>query len=270
MPVEIVDTLSNEDYHKDKAIGKSGLDKIHRSMNHFLLPQPTKASAALVLGSALHTSFLEPEKFDLLFIKEEKHDGRTKEGKKNKKEFEDKAKNKTILTENQWESVKEMHNALSQDKRGQNLFQDGKPEVSLFWDELDIRCKARPDWVIGNGRILIDIKTTQDASPDPKTGFPKAIFNYRYHVQAAWYTRAATVCYGEKPESFVFVAVESSEPFNVGVYTLGMASREEGWQLATADLRKYKDWLNAPPEEKHQGYSEEILELEIPPWGFTF
>ena len=55
MPVEIVDTLSNEDYHKDKAIGKSGLDKIHRSMNHFLLPSSVKPSAALILGSALHT-----------------------------------------------------------------------------------------------------------------------------------------------------------------------------------------------------------------------
>ena len=266
MPNEIITTMSSEDYHKDKGIGKSRLDAVHKSINHFLMPA-SEPGPALILGSALHCAFLEPELFDVLFIKDEKNDKRTVEGKTNDKEFQKRAKNKTILTEKQWDIVKEMHESLRKDKLVQNLFQDGEPEVSLFWDEKDIRCKARPDWVIDKGRILIDLKTTKDASPE---GFTKAIANYRYHVQCAWYSRAASICYDRVPDQFVFVAVENTDPFNVGVYTLGLASRDEGWQIAEADLRKYKEWLESPPEEKHQGYSQEIVQLEIPNWAFSF
>ena len=265
MPKEIVETLSSEDYHKDKAIGKSGLDRIHKSINHFLTPR-TKITPSLKIGSALHTSFLEAELFDILYMKEEKHDKRTKKGKEDDKDYQIRKKNKTVLTENEWNCVKEMHESLRNDPLVTNLFVDGKPEISLFWDEKDIRCKARPDWVIDNGRILVDLKTTQDASPE---GFSKAIGIYRYHVQCAWYSRGATICYGKAPEQFVFVAVENVAPYNIGVYTLGLASRDEGWTQADADLSKYKRWLESP-NDIHRGYEDKIIELEIPSWNFSY
>ena len=269
MPIEICETMSNEDYRKDKGISKSRLDRIHKSINHDLM-KPSDPTPAMIQGSALHCAWLEPDLFDLNYVVEEKIDKRTTEGKVKDKQFQKENKNKTILTQKQRDSVQEMHDSLRKHPKVQNIFSsdNGKAEVSLFWDELDIRCKARPDWVFKNqlGLFLVDLKTTQDASPE---GFRKSIANYRYHVQCAWYCRGAKVCYDEVPEGFIFVAVENKEPWNVGVYTLGLASRDEGWILADADLRKYKDWLDSPPEEKFEGYSQDIEQLEIPNWAFS-
>ena len=86
MPNEIITTMSSEDYHKDKGIGKSRLDAVHRSINHFLMPA-SEPGPALILGSALHCAFLEPELFAVLFIKDEKNDKRTVEGKTNDKNW---------------------------------------------------------------------------------------------------------------------------------------------------------------------------------------
>jgi hypothetical protein len=43
---------------------------------------------------------------------------------------------------------------------------------------------------------------------------------------------------------------------------------DEGWMIADQDLRKYKSWLNEPDEEP-MGYSDSIVKIDIPNWGFT-
>jgi hypothetical protein len=43
---------------------------------------------------------------------------------------------------------------------------------------------------------------------------------------------------------------------------------DEGWMTADQDLRKYKAWLNEPDEEP-MGYSDSIVKIDIPNWGFT-
>jgi hypothetical protein len=87
-------------------------------------------------------------------------------------------------------------------------------------------------------------------------------------VQAAWYLRAAELCYKEEIADFIFLAVENHPPYNVGAYSLGLATMDEGWMIADQDLRKYKSWLNEPDEEP-MGYSDSIVKIDIPNWGFT-
>ena len=266
MPIKVDKYMSNEDYHADKAISKSGLDKIHKSIAHFMMP-PSPATPALVLGSGFHAASLQRDVFEATFIVEPDMDRRTKEGKEKYKAFKEKAEGKTILTQIQYDTISNMVDALNNFPKTAPLFDQGTPEVSLFWDELDLPCKARPDWVLNNhnGLFLVDLKSTLDASPE---AFARSVLKYRYHVQCAWYSRAAEVCYGEKPQDFIFLAVENHPPYNVAAYSLGLASRDEGWMIASADLHKYKSWLSEP-EEEPLGYSEAIVEIDIPNWGFT-
>jgi len=287
--IKIEESLSSKEYHANKAISKSRLDRIHKSIESDQVPwgEPT---ASMILGSALHTAFLERDKFEDEYyvikgmgLKKDfvsdylsKHKGCKKKDadlawddhKKEHEELNEHHKGKTLLTENQLETVGKMVDKLASFPVTKKLFEDGKPEVSLFWDQLDIECKARPDWVTerkGDGRYLIDLKTTLDASPE---GFPRSVLKYRYHVQAAWYLKAARICYGEEIADFIFLVVENKPPYSVGAYTLGPASLDEGWSLADQDLRKYKAWLD-DPDHVPTGYIDSIQQIDIPPSGFT-
>src|SRR5690606_3181532 len=46
-------------------------------------------------------------------------------------------------------------------------------------------CKFRPDWLNMQNGVIVDIKTTEDASP---RGFARSVEKYRYHVQDAFYS----------------------------------------------------------------------------------
>jgi len=286
MPIRIEKNLSNTDYHKSGEISKSKLDLIHKSIANYLMGFK-KPTLALTTGQAFHTAWLERECFEKEFYVQEsiglkkdfvaeyldtnkgckKKDADSAwEEKKKEQELENaEHEGKTILTAAQYLTIQRMIDSLVKYPRSKSLFQEGEPEVSLFWDELDIPCKARPDWVVNKGEILVDIKTTMDASPE---GFARSVLKYRYHVQAAWYIKAATVCYGVKPDDFIFLAVENHPPFNVAAYHLGQDSLDEGWMLATQDLRKYKAW-ESDPESACTGYTDEIVQINIPSYGFT-
>ena len=48
---------------------------------------------------------------------------------------------------------------------------EGLAELSYFWQDLyKIKGKCRPDWLSSDGNTVVDLKTTQDASPK---GFQK-------------------------------------------------------------------------------------------------
>ena len=67
----------------------------------------------------------------------------------------------------------------------------GYAEMSVFWQDpaTGVQCKCRPDFLVLNAEnkvvAIVDVKSTRDAS---NGGFSKAIANYGYDVQAAYYT----------------------------------------------------------------------------------
>jgi len=89
---------------------------------------------------------------------------------------------------------------------------DHKIEASIFAEdeETGLPLKARPDlWV--EDHTLVDIKTTDDASPD---AFARTVTTFGYHLQAAHYLTMTGA------ENFIFVAVERKAPYAVGIYRL--------------------------------------------------
>jgi hypothetical protein len=99
----------------------------------------------------------------------------------------------------------------------------GAPEVSLFWhdDEHGVDRRGRVDWLREpdkNGRlILVDYKTTTDASPD---ALERSVIRFGYHMQGAWYRDLVVGLGLAQSAPFLFVFQEVSPPYLVHVVEL--------------------------------------------------
>jgi hypothetical protein len=102
----------------------------------------------------------------------------------------------------------------------------GKAEQSYFWTDVETReeCKCRPDWHSADGKIIVDVKTTEDASPGKF--LRSSVLGWRYHVQAAFYMQGLPTA-----EVFLFVVVEKKPPFAVAVYSLPQKLIDRGLEV---------------------------------------
>ena len=263
---ELIVGMSGEDYHAHDGLGKSGLDRLRRSIAHYLA-DPASATTAMTEGSAFHCRVLELAQWGIRYAVAPEMDRRTKVGRAAWAEFQEQSEGLTVLTQEQFGRIEKMSEAVNNHPVFQSVQDDdGDAEVSVFWEETPytqpIVCKARPDWVSGDRKILVDLKSTRDASPE---GFVRSIAKFRYHVQAAWYLRGWRAATGINAD-FIFVAVESSPPHEVACYTLGEAELAEGWLQARRGLRKYADWQSG--DVICEGYPQEVQQLTLPRWEF--
>lgn len=140
------------------------------------------------------------------------------------------------------------------------IFSQGKPEQSIYWVDQDtgITCRARVDWVRDNA--LVDLKSCEKASPE---AFAKSCANFRYDMQASHYSEGWEAVTGQALP-FIFVAVEKSPPYLIGVYQLDSEAMKNGM----LDVRKTKA-LYAECESANvwPGYPIEVAQLSLPRWA---
>lgn len=226
----LVENLSNLDYHARKEISASNIKMLLENPYKFATGYKMEQTQHMALGTALHSAILEPAKFKEDIAVLPALDARTKLGKEQRDEFYTLNANKTIITPEQYESVMRMKKSVMSQVGG--LFA-GVAEVSIFGEIDGVGARCRPDMFVKEKGLIIDLKKTQDASPD---GFTKAIANYRYDIQAAWYIDVCESA-GIAIKEFIFVCVEDKEPFMVGVYTLSA----EWFNLGRAEYKRALD-----------------------------
>jgi len=134
-------------------------------------------------------------------------------------------------------------------------------EVAAFW-ESTLPCKAKFDIVLehDNGVLIIDLKTTADASP---VGFWNAIKQQRYWVQEAAYREGAKAVFNCDAQ-FAFLAVEKDPGslFQVAEYRLlpHVASQAEAarWRYMARLAEAYEtgDWSD--------GWERECNYVDLP------
>lgn len=181
------------------------------------------------------------------------------------------AEGKTILTGAQFEQVCSMAEAVKAHPVAGKLMrlEAGLIENSVYWvDEATGElCRCRPDKWLPKSRIVIDLKSTTDASPE---GFAKSILNWRYHAQAPFYLDGCSEAIRQsgsdipEPTTFVFVAVEKKPPYAVGVYAIGKASIEVGRAEYLNDLAAYAECKRSGI---WPGYCTEVESIELPAWA---
>lgn len=278
--------MDNITYHGDVSrISKSGLDKIAQSpahyYYHYLAPDkpPHVETDAMLQGSIFHKLVLEPDEFKKQYMllppgAPEYPSARSINAKVQSEEtartlkfYQDLAAaypGIQIITREMYDTAHRMRDAVMAHSLARELVSDGKAEQTVLFEDLHTGapCKCRPDW-LRHDDVVVDLKSTTDASLD---AFGRSSFNYRYYVQAPFYVDGINVEFGyERVKHFVFIAVEKTPPYGVGVYftpddVMELGRKEYRRNLATyMECRKSNRWPS---------YSEDPLALQLPAWAF--
>ncbi len=282
-PLGLVE-MTNDQYHAGPGISKSHLDAIAgKSPRHYyqkyLAPdrQRSEPTAAMLQGSAIHSAILEPDMFPTEYVaapddapkrptsrqvNAKKPSGDTLMAIDFWAEFDAKHRGKTVLDAEAYASCLAVRDAVWSHPVASGLLQGGKSEQSFFaHDEATGELiKCRTDYLHDSGAMIVDVKSTEDASPD---GFGKSAANFRYTIQPAWYNKVLDKAFGEHPEHWVFLAVEKQPPYAIGVYFI------EPDQLARAEIAAARDYARIV-EAKRSGnwhdYAVTPMPLALPTW----
>lgn len=169
-----------------------------------------------------------------------------------------------VLTQEVWDQLHAMRDAVLEHPVAGALMKGGSglAEQSVYWHDPETGelCRCRPDWWRTDLDVLVDVKTTNDASPE---GFSKSLVNFRYHVQAPFYLDGVERATGQRPRAFLFLAVEKKPPYAVAVYQLDPESMSLGAREYREDLQTY---ANCKRTGVWPGYGDRIQLLGVPQW----
>jgi hypothetical protein len=263
-------------YHKWPCASNSRLSKLLRSPAHLkaYLDEPQDDTAALIMGRAAHSAILEPDSFAKLYGRApDDLDRRTKIGKQTWDDLLNTFGEGFLLKAADYDASLRMRDSVHAHANAAKLLAgDGDVEFSVVWDahcygdEKDdlVRCKARLDKfspAIAGG-VIVDVKTTRDASPRE---FERSIFAYGYHRQAALYLDAAQAA-GIDAEHFVIIAVEKESPWAVGVYRLTDGAIEAGREQV---MKLLKTYAMCEALQSWPAYGEDVKDIAIPTWAWS-
>ena len=253
--------MSNEEYHaKTKYESSSTVRKVLTSPKKYLYDKTAESvpTKAMEEGTAVHTYFLENELFKNRYcFKPKAFNGRTKEGK----QWIEEHGHLNILPAEWEENLIHMNHSFL-DSPAKIIYDiKGLTELSYFSEDLGgIKAKCRPDWISSDGHTVVDLKTTHDASPK---GFQKSIANFGYHIQSSFYMRVLQNL--DVPvEEFIFIAIEKTAPFCVGVYRADTEMLEEGNKKVDEAINQI---LWCKENDSYPDYTpNEIETISLPPW----
>ena len=253
--------ITNEDYHARPEISKSQLDRVARAF--CFLGRTQETTPAMAIGTAVHTATFEPETFNDLYAVMQPFNRRTNVGKAQYAQFCAQNIGKTVLTMEENELISGASRAIRRHPIASKMLDDGEPELSFLWsdEETGVECRCRPDWWRGKDNLIVDLKTTRDASYH---AFQKSVVNFRYHVQAAFYMDGLRAN-GLTVDTWCIIAVENTEPFALAVYNLDEIAIERGRELYRKDLATIKRHRDTPGA--WQGYPLKIEEMSLPKWA---
>lgn len=257
------------------------------------MDHPKEQTDDMRLGTAIHTAILEPEKFVTEYLKA----GQCETVKKNGERCSNPGKMLSfgtdgakqwfcgvhgiadwsgfageILTAEDYDAVTFAAMAVhSHPVCGLILREADDRELTIVWrdEESGCLCKMRADALHGaqGGGIyapgfILDIKTTQDASPEK---FPYDVIKYRYYAQAAMYVDGARAA-GLEIDDFAIIAVEKTAPYGVMLYQFKPEALDGGRQFIRPLLNT---WAECQRTGIWPGYPQGTNFLSLPSWVGT-
>ena len=257
--------INNEDYHADPALGRSVADNLLTTCPakvKYAMGQPSPSSPALLNGGMIHSAVLEPNLTDTEYgCKPAEIDGnspRTNAYKEAFAQMEDANPGKRWLPPSDYNMCMDVAASVLQHPLAKNLLYDASSliEHTGFFEIEGTPCKVRPDLYNKDSGIVLDLKTTIDAS---EKGFAKSVRQYGYLFQAAWYMTALRQM-GERPKQFVFLVVEKSAPYATACYTIANNDIEKEVPRVLEAIKIYGECLRT---DVWPGYSDDIKTLNL-------
>ncbi|MDE1479422.1 PD-(D/E)XK nuclease-like domain-containing protein [Xenorhabdus bovienii] len=244
--------ISNEDYHQGEGVSKSQLDIVAKEAALLIwnkdAPEDEEKKDALNMGTALHCLLLEPDEFGNRFIEAPPFNRKTNAGKQEEKEFLEQCADikKKIMDHEQHRKLKLMRESVMAHPGGKKLLEhDGVCEASIYWNDTETGelCRIRPDKLIPDKNIILDVKKVSDINR-----FPIHVEEFRYHVQDAMYSEGYRQHTNGTIPTFCFLAVSESidcGKYPVRLFVLDQYDREVGFDLFRRDLNKYHECRTA-------------------------
>lgn len=238
--------MTNAEYRAVKAWSKSDLDYL--SMSAALIEwnrdSPSGGSDSVDLGTHVHCSLLEPERYAKQYVKAPEFNMRTADGRAQSEIFFEKAARagKIALDARTSDAVSAMTGSVMAHPTARNLLTgEGVSEASIFWELDGMKLKCRPDRIAvrNNQHFLIDVKKTADIDT-----FWRSVDDFRYHVQAAYYLDAFRQL-ADQDAIFVFVVV--GERMSIGrhpvrTWVLPKIKINEGREIYLENLERAREY----------------------------
>lgn len=256
------------DYHKRElgVVSKSALDRVRRSPAHYRAwidgRLPDDDTPALRFGRAFHMALLEPERFATTYTELPRFDMRTKAGKEGRAAWDAEHADAEPIRFDDLMTITNMVEAVRAHPLARQMVRDGESELTLSWSDPDtgLPCKSRLDFYVRDLAMIVDAKSTDDATWDE---FRRDVAKYGYHRQDALY-RAAALALDLPVQHFVLLAVEKSPPYAVATYTLDAEGVGKGYGSVRRDIDTLAECMKTG---KFPGYPETIQQLDVPFWA---
>lgn len=247
-------------YHATGAVGKSTLWTLHSKTPAHTRTESEEPTADMEFGTACHSAILEPHRFDKAVI----CGPADRRGKKWAEALEANP-GALVLPAPAFEKVLRLRDTVMRDQIVRQLPSEfAMIEHSAFWvdEETQLLCKCRPDLYRGDQNMIVDLKTTGDAT---KQVWLSRAMNMGYHVQDAHYSEGWQY-HGGIVDTFLFLVVERDPPFAHAIYELGNAEKGLGKRIARKALQRYAECARA---DEWPGHDEGVQIMNFPEGVFV-
>lgn len=272
--------IAPSDYRAWDAINYSSLVEIDRSPLHCrqAITGGRVETPAMRLGSATHVAVLQPDLLASLYAVAGQCEAKTKKGEQCSKggsvcidghwfcgthEPESGTRDaRIVLAEADYAACVAMRDAVYANPGCKKLLAFAHDvELSMAWTDANtgLACKGRADWFCESRGILLDLKTTADAS---YRGFERTIADREYHGQLAFYGGGLTAC-GSPVKTHLIIAVENTAPYAVAFYRITSESIEVGQKENANRLATYSQCLKT---NNWPGYPVQVQDMSLPAW----
>lgn len=288
----IYDNINIKDYHNDRDyFSSSGLKLAKKSIKLFKMFVDGEVDSMGKLsnerkmhfdfGNAFELALLDHESFDnsvLLFDEEERPEPSKTFGSILNKEWKEQLldTDKYIINKKgekeSFEVIEKMLASCYQDKVIQALIKDIEYQYSIFWtdERSGLKLKTRPDVCQKRKKIIVDVKTTEDGSPE---NFSRDLGKYGYHFQACMQIDGVIQSgFMDTVDAYYWLVVEKTPPYSATLYEFD----PEDIQWATDEYEYILGIVSqAFRNNKFPSYSQRsdnkygILKAEIPLWCRT-
>lgn len=257
--------ISNEAYHAGPGVSKSQLDLVRKCPALLqwakAAPEDEEKKTALNVGDAVHAILLEPKRFAAEYAVWSGANRSTKEGKAKWEEFEAGLNGRTVLSAEECRKIELIRESVLAHPHARWIIEaEGDVEASIYWNDpvTGLLCRCRPDKLINKFGWIVDVKTTADMSK-----FARSVYDYRYHVQDAFYSDGYGEHFGEMPSGFVFLVVSTS--IECGRYPVRLFSLDP--EAKSIGRREYQDDLASLKDCQSSGEWPAIETLSLPRWA---
>lgn len=253
MSADLADELaSNASDTRLVPVRNSHLKQMGRSAAHcrYSMLNDWEPTLSMRLGSGVHSLLLGGPPLVV-------YPGKVRNGKA-WDQFQADNKDALILSRSEMAKAVAMNAAVrADDVANRVLFADEMVyEKTILWKQLGRDRRCTPDAM--NRSILVDLKTTRDASPDR---FKWDAIRMGYEIQMGDYAQAFEDLNGHPPRDVYLIAVENKAPFAVTTWRLTPAALDKGKRTAAECLQRL---LECEQTGVWPGYSAGVLDFDIP------